>query len=106
MRRGGHFDRLFYWRTLASKFRRLTSKVEKVRRQVIIDFLFIITYTIVTKRKEITKMKYISLFNDRIRIGVGIDWGDRLFGFSLDNGIFDYDQFNFKWFYICWLKRR
>lgn len=50
-------------------------------------------------------MKYISLFNDRIRIGIGIDWGDRLFGFSLDNGIFDYDQFNFKWFYICWLRR-
>ena len=54
MRRGGHFDRLFYWRALTSKFRRLTSKVEEVRRQVIIDFLFVIAYTIVTKRKEIT----------------------------------------------------
>ncbi len=54
MRQGGQNDRLFYWCVLASKFRRLTSKVGEVRRQVIIDFLFVIAYTIVTKRKEIT----------------------------------------------------
>lgn len=50
-------------------------------------------------------MGYISLFNDTIRIGRTIEWGDKNFGFSLDNGLFDYNQFNFKWFYVCWLNK-
>ena len=51
-------------------------------------------------------MNYVRLFNDRIRIGKLVDnWGDKIFGFSFDNGNYDYDQFNFKWFYICWLRR-
>ena len=48
-------------------------------------------------------MKYISLFNDKIRIAKLDSWGDKIFGFSLDNGLYDYDQFNLKWFCICWL---
>lgn len=52
-------------------------------------------------------MNYISLFKDKIRIGslAYSGWGDKIFGFSLDNGLYDYDQFNFKWFYICWLRK-
>ena len=50
-------------------------------------------------------MNYISLFNDNIRIGKLDNWGDKIFGFSFDNGLYDYDQFNCKWFYICWLRK-
>ena len=40
-------------------------------------------------------MNYISLFKDKIRIGslAYSGWGDKIFGFSLDNGLYDYDQF-------------
>ena len=57
------------------------------------------------KERRFYTMGYISLFNDTIRIGRTIEWGDKNFGFSLDNGLFDYNQFNFKWFYVCWLNK-
>lgn len=46
--------------------------------------------------------RYISLFNDIIRIAPLEDLKDKTFGFSLNNGLYDYDQFNFKWFCVCW----
>lgn len=44
----------------------------------------------------------IRLFNDNIRIGFCDNWGDKRFGFSLDNGMFEYDQFNIWNLYICY----
>lgn len=52
---------------------------------------------------------YVSLFNDNIRIASLEPNGDLIkdkpFGFSLDNGLYDYDQFNLIWFCICWLRK-